>query len=289
MVLLWVVFLRPTPAPARDKPSWQPLGWAPPAGEEELTEPDLANKRYYKKLVRDVGGERVVMIAIPQKTLRDPQTYYIMENKVSNRVFEAVMAEPETGALLKTLRDQTTMQFGAVVGKWKEGAHGVGGDLGIKDRGAYPVMRVSALEAHCVAERLGGRLPTEAEWQKAAGYGEDKRPGPFDPDPQKGVGPAVKRQDGPLAVGEATRDRSVHGLHDVAGNGREWTREFVGKSGQMAPALNVPLAEEDSLKVVGKSYLAPAPLLFSEFGASDSQIYNEVNPDLGYRIVLEQT
>jgi serine/threonine protein kinase len=290
MVLLWVVFLRPTPAPARDKPSWQPLGWAPPAGEEELTEPDLSNKRYYKKLVRDVGGERVVMIAIPQKTLRDPQTYYIMENKVSNRVFEAVMAEKESSNLLKTLRELTREPLDDVIGKWKLGALGGGRDLGVDRRGAYPVMRVSALEAHCVAERLGGRLPTPAEWEKAAGYGEDGRQGPYDPSPENGIGPGVQRsQEGPLPVGEATRDKSIYGLHDVAGNGSEWTRLFVGESGQMVPALNVALTGDELVNVVGKSYTAKAPLHFKEVGVADALGYNEVRFDVGFRIVLEQS
>ena len=51
------------------------------------------------------------------------------------------------------------------------------------EKGRLPVFRVTVTEAHCFAEWLGGRLPKVRQWRKAAGEGEDTRPGPFADNP----------------------------------------------------------------------------------------------------------
>jgi formylglycine-generating enzyme required for sulfatase activity len=151
-------------------------------------------------------------------------------------------------------------------------------------------MGPTVIEAHCFAERLGGKLPRREQWLKGAGKDEDRRIGPFDEGPKDLPGPAVDlAKTGPLPVGEAKRDRSIYGFHDMAGNGREWTRDvLVGR--REVPLLNVAIVDEYGVAVVGRSYRSDAgPLLFSQMeDAGDSLHYEEVKDDVGFRVVLEE-
>jgi hypothetical protein len=153
---------------------------------------------------------------------------------------------------------------------------GVGGE-----REKMPVYRLKVTEAHCFAEFLGGKLPTRQQWLRAAGYGQDGRPGPFNGD---GSRVAVRLGAvGPWVVDKQDADYSIHGCHQAAGNGQEWTRT------QQGGPEEVPLewvVGSRTIEVCGKSYLATKPLLFDEIKSAvfDS---NKGQYDLSFRVVLE--
>jgi formylglycine-generating enzyme required for sulfatase activity len=92
----------------------------------------------------------------------------------------------------------------------------------------WPVLRIDVQEAQQCAKWLGGWLPSAAQWDQAAGRNQaDPKTGPFEMPFEEGT-VAVNREGlGPLPVGTATRDKSAFsGCRDMAGNGLEWTRTF---------------------------------------------------------------
>lgn len=110
---------------------------------------------------------------------------------------------------------------------WREGA-GVDGPLYWRPGGDdHPVMGVSAHEAEAYCRFRGRRLPTEAQWEKAAAW-----------DPALGRARRVPWGDGPADPARANIDRarggtspvgaypggvSAYGAEDMLGNVWEWT------------------------------------------------------------------
>ncbi len=96
-----------------------------------------------------------------------------------------------------------------------------------KGAGQHPVTKVTWHQAKEYCEKIGGRLPTDPEWEKAARgnrgsiypWGDrkpKKRPHPF----YSGV---VKKN-----VGSNKQDVSAYGIHDMAGSVWEWTADAQG-------------------------------------------------------------
>ena len=115
----------------------------------------------------------------------------------------------------------------------------------VADHADHPVTHVSQRDALAYADWVGGRLPTEVEWEYAARGGLDQQPYPWGAVREPEGVPRMKTftgtfPDGPVSeVGTEPATAfspNGFGLHNMTGNVWEWTAStFEGRDG--APVL----------------------------------------------------
>ncbi len=91
----------------------------------------------------------------------------------------------------------------------------------------HPAVEVTWFGSRDFCRWTGRRLPSEAEWEKAA-RGEDKRPYPWGSEPPTSERAVFGRAYNATAAGDARpAGRSPHGVEDLLGNLREWTSSVL--------------------------------------------------------------
>ncbi len=170
-----------------------------PAGEFTMG----ANPDQLPKIAESVGGMvKYIENATPRRKLNLP-AFYIDKYEVTNEQYKKFV--DATG--------HTPPE------------HWEGGKIpGKKEK--HPVVYVSLEDAKAYAKWAGKRLPTEAEWEKAA-RGTDGRLFPWgNKYKRKRANTDEARKGKTTEVGSFKKGVSPYGVHDMAGNVWEWTSDF---------------------------------------------------------------
>ena len=191
---------------------------------------------------------------LPQRTLRLGD-YWIGRAPVTNAQF---------ARFVEATSHRTTAEttgFGRVWsgGRWNDVERAYwrrpeGPRSSIDERMHHPVVCVSWHDAQAFCEWAGLRLPSEAEWEKAA-RGADGRPYPWGDAPPNGrLANHGQRLGGTSAVGQfSPAGDSPYGLADAAGNVWEWTvGEASGGSARLARGGGWP-SDERNLRVTWRA------------------------------------
>jgi formylglycine-generating enzyme required for sulfatase activity len=263
-----------------------------PVGKDSVN--DRSKVPWYRT-VRVVKAGAEVAFAYVAPTATEVAPFYISQTKITNGVMKAAFNDPEFKDRLKAWKELVgpNLEKACFPNVWeKGGADGEGKDIG-SNNDQLPAFRMTAAEAAVVAEWLGGKLPTPNQWKAAAGI-DGGHLGPFQLPPEK---VARNQSGGPANVKAFPEDLSVHGVFDVAGNGREWTRIFVDgeKSLHDRESVRNVIAKqgaEASITLRGFEYLGeiPPPTVLKRVTTNQGYgtfAWADPQPDIGFRVVID--
>jgi formylglycine-generating enzyme required for sulfatase activity len=219
-----------------------------------------------------MGGEQSAALAECEKyfTGCNPDEWYLNEGPVHEVTLDAFMID-----LYEVTNDQyqECVAAGGCTPPSRTSSLTRPGYFGQPEFGNYPVIWVSWEQAQGYCNWRGGRLPTEAEWEKAA-RGTDARLYPWGNSFEAGEGNFCDANctlpwanpdfdDGfvdTAPVGSYAAGVSPYGLYDMGGNVDEWVADWYGAEYYaVSPAAN-PTGPEtgDRHSMRGGSFHTPA-------------------------------
>ncbi len=161
---------------------------------------------------------------------------------------------------------------------------------------SYPVINVTWEQANTYCGWRNKRLPTEAEWEMAAGWDLAKNAKPLWPWGNAAevtninIGPASAKA--PTSVGSNTADHSPNGVLDMGGNVREWVFDWYKVDYYSAGDNNNPQGptyrrgEGQGHVVRGGSYATDVSEARAANRGNSDSVYG--NADIGFRCAKSQ-
>lgn len=263
VIVVTATSLPPTEASATEPaPTSAPVALAGPQSGEKMKWID-GSTLVYVPPAEFIMGHDTLDAPVHNVTL---QGYWIQQTKVTNRMFAQCVA------------------VGACTSPTQE----IGGPVySNPDFANHPVVGVTWDQAQAYCAWTQGRLPTEAEWEKAA-RGINGNIFPWGND-----GPACDLTNFGYCTGATSEvdafenGASPYGLYDMAGNVFEWVGDWYSETYYTAAPLANPTGPESGqYRVIrGSSFesLEQVPSAFRHYGA---QVYH--SRDLGFRCALPQ-
>lgn len=151
----------------------------------------------------------------------------------------------------------------------------------------HPVVNIDWFQAAEYAAWAGGRLPTEAEWEKAA-RGTDARPFPWGGQTPDNTFLNFNMSAGTTeAVGAYPAGASPYGLLDMAGNVEEWVADWYAGDYYVASPVENPAGPDEGVfrAARGGSFNSNPNLVRAS--VRGKALPNTGYPSVGLRIVVD--
>jgi len=148
-----------------------------------------------------------------------------------------------------------------------------------------PVHNVDWADANAYCSWQGKRLPTEAEWERAARGGEEEKRYPWGDDKPDRQLALFNTPLGPGPVG--SHQPNPFGLHDMAGSVSEWCSDWFARTYyERSPKKNPKGPDKGMYKIIRGGSWADGPQRITVFFRNWVRT-NQRTPNLGFRCVQD--
>ncbi|HUH97100.1 MAG TPA: formylglycine-generating enzyme family protein [Anaerolineales bacterium] len=252
-----------TPVPPTSAPTLPPVALGGPSSGTTMTWLDGS------VLVYIPAGEFIMGLGsgdAPTKTVTlDP--YWIQQTEVTNQMYAQCLAGGNCSAPVQEVGTPP---------------------LNSSQYGNYPVVGVTWNAANTYCQWIGGQLPSEAEWEKAA-RGQDGNKYPWgNGGPSCSLANYATCEGHTTSVNDQADGKSPYGLLDMAGNVFEWVNDYYDPNYYASAPSSDPTGPATGTQRVsrGSSFETDAAQLFSAIRRPAAPDYH--SRDLGFRCVVLQ-